>query len=135
MDRDTKFRFWVVYRRIFQRLFGFAPDIYMNAVDRIHLGEGVLLGPGCCIVTARHDLQEPLRGLPHEDVYIGDRSWIGAHAVILPGVRLGPHTIVGAGAVVTKSFPEGHVVLVGTPAKVLRKLDSRMNQEPVRKPL
>ena|SRR2546422_8343914 len=129
MNRRGKFRLWVVYRKVFQRIFGFAPDIYMNDIDRIHFGKRVLLGPGVCVVTARHDLTDPLHGLPHDDVYVGDYSWIGAHAVILPGVRLGPHTIVGAGAVVTKSFPEGNVVLVGVPARALKRLDTRAPSE------
>jgi acetyltransferase-like isoleucine patch superfamily enzyme len=39
------------------------------------------------------------------------------NSIILPGVELGPHTVVGAGAVVTHSFPKGHCVLVGVPAR------------------
>jgi len=45
------------------------------------------------------------------------------NAVILPGVVLGDFTIVGAGAIVTKSFPEGYCVIAGNPAKVIRQLD------------
>jgi len=59
------------------------------------------------------------------DVYIGDYCWIGANAVILLGVHLGPHTIVGAGSIVTKSFPEGYCVIAGNPAKIIKKLEKR----------
>jgi acetyltransferase-like isoleucine patch superfamily enzyme len=45
------------------------------------------------------------------------------NAVILPGVVLGDHTIVGAGAVVTKSFPEGYCIIAGVPAKVIKTID------------
>lgn len=45
------------------------------------------------------------------------------HSIILPGVVLGDHTIVGAGSVVTHSFPEGYCILAGNPAKIVRKLD------------
>jgi acetyltransferase-like isoleucine patch superfamily enzyme len=44
------------------------------------------------------------------------------NAMILPGVHLGDNTIVGAGSVVTKSFPEGNVVIAGNPAKIIKKL-------------
>ncbi len=45
------------------------------------------------------------------------------NAVILPGVTLGDHTVVGAGAIVTKSFPDGHCIIAGNPAKEIRKID------------
>jgi acetyltransferase-like isoleucine patch superfamily enzyme len=60
--------------------------------------------------------------LPGKDIHLGEKCWIGMNAVILPGVVLGPGTVVGAGAVVTKSFPEGHVVLAGIPAKAVKIL-------------
>ena len=48
---------------------------------------------------------------------------IGMNPVILPGVTLGPKTVVGAGSVVTKPFPEGHCIIAGNPARVIRKLE------------
>ena len=45
------------------------------------------------------------------------------NSVILPGVVLGPHTVVAAGAVVTKSFEEGYCVIGGTPAKMIKKIE------------
>ncbi len=51
------------------------------------------------------------------------QEWVGMNSVITAGVELGPRTIVAAGAVVTKSFPEGFCVLAGVPAKVVKKLD------------
>lgn len=54
---------------------------------------------------------------------IGDYSWIGMNSVVTAGVTLGPRTIVAAGAVVTKSFPEGFCILAGVPAKVVKYLD------------
>ena len=53
---------------------------------------------------------------PAEPIRIGRRCWIGTNVVILPGVQLGDDIVVGAGAVVTKSFPSGSVV-AGVPAK------------------
>ena len=46
------------------------------------------------------------------------------NSVILPGVTLGDHTIVGAGSVVTKSFPDGDCVIAGNPARMIRRLNS-----------
>lgn len=52
-------------------------------------------------------------------ITIGDNCWIGMNAVVLTGVELGDYTTVGAGAVVTHSFP-GHCVIAGNPARVIR---------------
>jgi len=58
-----------------------------------------------------------------EKVIICDYSWAGMNSVILPGVKLGSRTIVAAGSVVAKSFPEGYCVIAGSPAKIIRYLD------------
>lgn len=61
----------------------------------------------------------------HEEakpVLIGEKCWIGMNSVILPGVILGPHTVVGAGSVVTKSFVDGYCIVAGNPAKIIRKI-------------
>ena len=60
--------------------------------------------------------------MPGKDIIIGKKCWIGMNSVILPGVVLGDHTIVGAGAVVTKSFVDGNCVIGGNPARIIRKL-------------
>jgi len=60
--------------------------------------------------------------VPENPIKIGKNCWIGANAVILPGVELAEHTIVAAGAVVTKSFLEGDCVIGGVPAKVIKKI-------------
>ena len=53
------------------------------------------------------------------------------NSVILPGVTLGPHTIVGAGSVVTHSFPDGYCVIAGNPARLIRTLDAGQAAEVV----
>ncbi len=74
------------------------------------------------IITQNHDPQNPNKHLPAKEVVIGDNCWIGMNAVILPGVHLGDHITVGAGAVVTHSF-EGNCVIAGNPARIIKKFD------------
>lgn len=69
-----------------------------------------------------HDVYDFKRYVTEKPILIGENSWIGTHAVILPGVELGAHTIVAAGAIVTKSFPEGNQILAGNPAQVIKQI-------------
>ena len=56
-------------------------------------------------------------------ITIGDNCFIGYKSILLPGVELGNSTIVGAGSVVTKSFPEGNIVIAGNPARKICTVD------------
>lgn len=96
---------------------------FQNMSAKISLGKGTWIGPNVGIITSNHDPEDPDNHLPGEDVSIGSGCWVGMNSVILPGVSLGPNTTVGAGSVVTKSFPEGNCVVVGVPAKVIRRLN------------
>lgn len=92
----------------------------------VQIGDNVLIGPYVVIASSQHAYDNPdLPIILHlEDrapVHIGNDVWIGAHAVILPGVTIGERVIVGAGAIVTRDI-ESHSVAVGVPAKVIRKL-------------
>jgi acetyltransferase-like isoleucine patch superfamily enzyme len=95
---------------------------FQNFAGRISIGRGTYVAPNAGLITANHDLINPGRHLAGSDIMLGEHCWIGMNATIMPGVVLGPHTVVGAGAVVTKSFPDGHVVLAGVPAKPIRWL-------------
>jgi acetyltransferase-like isoleucine patch superfamily enzyme len=86
------------------------------------LGDYTQIAPNVSIISSNHKLED-LREHDIGRVEIGEYSWLGAGAVVLPNVTLGPFTIVAAGAVVTKSFPEGYGVLAGVPARVIKKLD------------
>ena len=103
---------------------GFGKYVTIICKERIEIDDGCAIASGVSIVDCDHYI-----GLPHErigddgetaKVHIGEYSWIGANAVILKGVTLGKHCIVGAGAVVTKSFPDDSII-VGNPARLLRK--------------
>lgn len=95
---------------------------FQNFKGKIVIGHGSYIAPNVGIITANHDVNSLSGHDEGEDVYIGPCSWVGMNAVILPGIILGPKTIVAAGAVVTKSYPEGNVVLAGVPAKPIKNL-------------
>jgi len=95
---------------------------FANRNAPITIGKGAWIGPNVGLITQNHDPADPARHLPPEPIVLGEHCWIGMNAVILPGVVLGPYTTVGAGAVVTRSFPEGHCVIAGNPARLLRRL-------------
>ena len=100
-----------------------SPGLYLQCMDaKTMIGKNVYIAPNVGIITSNHDLNNHDDHLPGKDVSIGDDCWIGMNAVILPGVVLGENTIVGAGAVVTKSFPEGDCILAGNPAKKIRDI-------------
>jgi acetyltransferase-like isoleucine patch superfamily enzyme len=99
------------------------PGCYIQAMNGIVIGEGCEFGPGVGLISANHNPRDLDDHLPAEPIRIGDYCWLGMNAIVLPGVQLGPRTVVGAGAVVTHSFPEGHCVLAGNPARIVKHLN------------
>ena len=111
----------------------FGRNVYANfgltLVDdgHIYVGDSVMFAPNVIVATGSHPVEPTLRrqGLQFNlDVRIGDNVWIGAGAVILPGVTIGENTVIGAGSVVTKDIPAG-VVAVGNPCRVMRPIGPR----------
>ena len=98
------------------------PGCYLQGAGTIRFGNYVQLAPNVGILSANHDFYDQ-RKYNVAPIVIGDYSWIGMNSVVTAGVTLGPRTIVAAGAVVTKSFPDGYCVLAGVPAKVVKYLD------------
>lgn len=101
---------------------GYMPGCYIQGIGKIYIGDYTQIGPGVGIISANHDLHDNRRHIP-EEVRIGKYCWIGMNAIILPGVTLGDYTIVGAGSVVTSSFPEGYCVIGGNPARIIKSLE------------
>ena len=93
----------------------------------IYIGSHTLIGPNVIIATAGHPVLPQLREKEYQfnmPVHIGKNCWIGAGAIILPGITIGDNSVIGAGSVVTKDIPD-NVVAVGNPCKVLRKISDR----------
>lgn len=95
---------------------------YFQAIGEITIGRGTYIAPNVGLITANHDPEDPDKRLDPKPITLGQKCWVGMNAMILPGVTLGDGTVVGAGAVVTKSFPEGHCVIAGNPARLIRTL-------------
>lgn len=95
--------------------------------DSITIGDNVLIGPNVVLATANHPTHIELRrkaaqyNLP---ITIGNNVWIGAGAVIVPGVNIGDNCVIGAGSVVTKDIPADSIAF-GNPCRVHRKIDAR----------
>ena len=90
----------------------------------IYIGDRTKLGPNVVIATAGHPIAPALRmkGLQcNKPVHIGKNCWLGAGALVMPGVTIGDNTVIGAGSVVTKDIP-ANVVAVGNPCRVLRAI-------------
>lgn len=137
------------YQEIAKELFGdfwegskVHTPFYCNLAKNIHIGKNVTIMPyfKCMsagqvymeddvrialdvkVITNNHDFYDR-DILTVEAVRIGKNAWIGAGATILPGVTIGENAIVGAGSVVTKDV-EANTIVVGNPAKPIKKLDS-----------
>lgn len=109
----------------------FGKNVYANfnltMVDdgHIYVGDYTMFAPGVIVATAGHPILPELRETVYQynmPVHIGKNCWIGAGAIILPGVTIGDQVVVGAGSVVTKDLPS-NVVAVGNPCRVIREIN------------
>jgi len=90
-------------------------------VSPVHIGDDTLFGPAVQICTATHPLEAKLRRGKEfsRPITIGSDVWVGAGAILCPGVRIGSRSVIGAGSVVTRDIPDG-VIAVGNPCRVIR---------------
>ena len=109
----------------------FGKNIYANfnltLVDDTHIyvGDYTMFGPNVTVATAGHPILPELRKEAYQynaPITIGKNCWIGAGAIILPGITIGDNVVIGAGSIVTKDIPS-NVVAVGNPCKVLREVN------------
>lgn len=101
----------------------------LTMVDDTHIyvGDCTMFGPNVVVATAGHPILPELREQQYQynmPVRIGRNCWIGAGAIILPGITIGDNVVVGAGSVVTRDLPDS-VVAVGNPCRVLREVGER----------
>lgn len=91
---------------------------------KVVFGDNVFIAPNCVFSTAGHPLDAEQRNKGLEYAYpitVGDNVWFGASVTVLPGVKIGSNTVIGAGSLVNRDIPDG-VVAVGSPCRVLRKI-------------
>lgn len=121
---------WIVppFYTDFGQFIRFGKKVFVNNgctfMDRggITLEDGVFIGPNVNLITENHAEQPELRhNVYTRPIRIRRNAWIGAAAVILPGVTIGENAIVAAGAVVSKDVP-ANTIVGGVPAKAIRKV-------------
>lgn len=100
--------------------------LHNTIIGPVTIGNHVNLAQGITVTALNHNFADTTKrideqGITTRPVVIGDDVWIGANAVILPGVTIGRHAVVAAGAVVTKDVPEKTLV-GGVPAKIIKTL-------------
>ena len=108
----------------------FGKNVYANfgltLVDDTHIyvGDYTMFAPNVVVATAGHPILPELREKAYQynfSVHIGRNCWIGAGALIMPGVTIGDNTVIGAGSVVTRDIPS-NCVADGTPCRVIREI-------------
>ena len=100
--------------------------LHNTIIGPVIIGSHVNLAQGITVTALNHNFEESSKrideqGVTTKPVIIGNDIWIGANAVILPGVSIGDHSVVAAGAVVTKDVPP-HSLVAGVPAKIIKKI-------------
>ena len=101
--------------------------IHCTLIGPVTIGSHVNLAQGIVVTALNHHFEDTTlrideQGISTKPITISDDVWIGANAVILPGVTIGKHVVVAAGAVVTKDVPDNCIV-GGVPAKVIKDLN------------
>ena len=100
--------------------------LHNTIIGPVEIGSNVNLAQGITVTALNHNFSETNKrideqGVSTNPVTIEDDVWVGANAVILPGVTIGEHCVVAAGAIVTKDVPP-HSLVAGVPAKVIKKI-------------
>jgi acetyltransferase-like isoleucine patch superfamily enzyme len=100
--------------------------LHNTIIGPVRIGNHVNLAQGITVTALNHNFEDTNKrideqGISTNPVIIEDDIWIGANAVILPGITIGHHSVVAAGAVVTKDVPP-HSLVAGVPAKIMKQI-------------
>lgn len=101
-------------------------NVYILGFNSIVIGNNVVLSASCMLIDSGLNLDSVDRGHINNKIIIGNNVWIGAGAIVLPGVKIGDNAVIGAGSVVTKNVPQ-NIIVAGNPAKKIR--DRIINEE------
>lgn len=100
-------------------------DCVFLGLGGITIEDNVLIAPKVSLLSEGHPVSPEIRhSLVPGHIHIKKKSWIGAGAIILPGVTIGENSVVASGAVVSKDVPDNTVV-AGVPAKIVKQIDSK----------
>lgn len=108
------------YIRVGERI-AFNSFVTISGHGGVEIGDDTQLGPGATLTTTGHDYRAGLQA-SFSKITLGKRVWVGARAIILPGVTIGDNTVIGAGALVNKDLP-ANCVAVGVPARIIKRFD------------
>ena len=105
---------------------GISQNCFFAARAKIEIGNDVIIGPGVSMFSENHnykDVGTPIRlqGENRKGIVVEDDVWIGANATVLAGVRIGRHSVIGAGSVVVRDVAP-YSVYAGTPAKLIKTI-------------
>lgn len=123
---DESVRMFLPFHTVFGKFTRFGKNVFVNSgctfLDRggITLEDDVFIGPNVSLLTENHPEDPELRHHVYaKPILVKRNAWIGAGAIVLPGITIGRNAIVGAGSVVTKDVPDNAIV-AGNPAKFIR---------------
>ena len=104
-------------------------NCYLDGRAGLRIGNNASISPECYLLSLDHDPQSPEFACVPGPVSVEDYVWLGARVMVLPGVRLARGSVVGAGAVVTKSS-DPYTIVAGVPAKKISERNSNLQYTP-----
>lgn len=111
----------------------FGEDCWIDNLTTVQIGSDVCLSQGCYLCTGNHDWSDPTFGLIVKPIHLHDSAWVGAKAVLAPGVVLGEGAVAGAGSVVTRDIPRFEIH-AGNPACFIKQRQikqPKIKQQPI----